>query len=165
MQGAAGTGSISSLLRRGLSDRLLSQFRKPPSSFTLRRRRPPHLDPPDHPLPPPFDTLPRTPLYTDPLPQRKPKPEPPKEPDDGPLLTRFIRKVNKIPQTALLTVLALLNFCVFVCYQYAQVNWIKFGDPGTYLFMTENFSSGWKNLLQGRWWTLITSSFAQEDSV
>ncbi|KAI8360476.1 hypothetical protein B0O80DRAFT_381459 [Mortierella sp. GBAus27b] len=56
-----------------------------------------------------------------------------------------------------------INIAVFGTWQYAEGNLKRFQDGRLYKFMFENFANSLTNLKQGRYWTLVTSSFSHKD--
>ncbi|SYW83899.1 uncharacterized protein UHO2_03126 [Ustilago hordei] len=68
--------------------------------------------------------------------------------------TRFF---SGLPQSFVLYTLLALNFLVFISWLYASETLRKFSDSRPFIFLCKNFLSGWLNLSEGRWWTMITS--------
>lgn len=75
----------------------------------------------------------------------------------------FIRRINRLPDWAVLWTLIGLNALVFLGWQYSLESWRKFRDPRAYVWMARNFLTGEGNLRAGRFWTLITSCVSHED--
>lgn len=53
-----------------------------------------------------------------------------------------------------------LNVGIFLLWQYAFQSWNRFKDPTLYLFMQKNLVLNESNIMAGRIWTLVTSSFS-----
>ncbi|KAH9943094.1 uncharacterized protein BXZ73DRAFT_40535 [Epithele typhae] len=71
--------------------------------------------------------------------------------------------LNSIPSNYIFYGIMALNGAVFVGWQMATAEWKSLGDSSSYIRMRKNFTSSIYNLQQGRWYTLITSSFSHEN--
>ncbi|KAG8895013.1 NuA4 histone acetyltransferase subunit [Tulasnella sp. 403] len=56
-----------------------------------------------------------------------------------------------------------INGAVFSLWWYATESYVKFRDPQLYIWMHRNFTTGIKNLSEGRYWTLLTACFSHQD--
>lgn len=59
--------------------------------------------------------------------------------------------------------LIVTNVAVFAAWQYATMSWTSYNDPRPFIWMHNNFLAGMPNLEAGRWWTLITCAFSQNE--
>lgn len=82
----------------------------------------------------------------------------------GSFLSPLVRRFNSLPNSFVLYALIGLNIGVFVAWQYASDRMRKMRDPRAYIFMSRNFLTGEANLMQGRFWTLVTSCVSHEDT-
>ncbi|SNX85522.1 related to PCP1 - mitochondrial serine protease [Melanopsichium pennsylvanicum] len=72
------------------------------------------------------------------------------------------RIFNGLPERFVLYTIFALNFVVFSAWVYASETLKKFSDPRPFIFLSKNFLSGWPNVDQGRWWTMLTSCVSHE---
>lgn len=55
-----------------------------------------------------------------------------------------------------------LNILIFISWLYASQALRKFSDPRLYIFLSKNFLSGWVNVADGRWWTMLTACVSHQ---
>ncbi|CDU26052.1 related to PCP1-mitochondrial serine protease [Sporisorium scitamineum] len=103
-----------------------------------------------------------SPLFTPPPPP--PPPSPPTPSSLLTLLTRLDQHTSHLPPLFVLYTLLLLNTLILASWLYASalLTHPSTSDPRAYLFLCRNFLSGLPNLVQGRWWTLVTSCISHE---
>lgn len=71
-------------------------------------------------------------------------------------------KIDAVSSNVILYSIIGLNVGVFLLWQYANSVYTQFRDPAWLRWMTNNFTSSWRNLSQGRVWTLLTCCFSHE---
>ncbi|KAI0069030.1 rhomboid-domain-containing protein [Artomyces pyxidatus] len=76
---------------------------------------------------------------------------------------RFTRGFDRIPSDFLFYGIILANGAVFASWQYATVRYHMQRTPDLIIWMQENFTTSWKNVSQGRWWTVLASCFSHQD--
>ncbi|RXK36879.1 hypothetical protein M231_05853 [Tremella mesenterica] len=75
-------------------------------------------------------------------------------------IRRFLRRLDSYPSIWIIYGIIGLNVGVFLLWQYAWQSYTQFRDPSLYLWMNRNFVMSEANIMAGRIWTLITSSFS-----
>lgn len=71
-------------------------------------------------------------------------------------------KFDALSPNVILYSLIALNGGVFLLWQYSTSVYQQFRDPSWLRWMTNNFTSSWRNLSSGRVWTLLTCCFSHE---
>ncbi|KAF8211332.1 hypothetical protein K438DRAFT_1807129 [Mycena galopus ATCC 62051] len=74
----------------------------------------------------------------------------------------YFRFLDDIPQNTVFYGILGLNVAVFTGFWWAKQKITVERDPRMYRWMTNHFTCSWRNLKQGRIWTLFTSAFAHE---
>lgn len=72
------------------------------------------------------------------------------------------RFFSRLPERFVIYAILALNGLVFMSWIYASESLRRFSDPRPYIFLGKNFLSGWPNISEGRWWTLLTSCLSHE---
>ncbi|KAJ7774349.1 hypothetical protein DFH07DRAFT_801130 [Mycena maculata] len=75
----------------------------------------------------------------------------------------YLQFLDDIPQNTVLWGIIGLNAGVFGMSWYARKKLDVERNPSMYLWMQKHFKSSWRNLSQGRIWTLLTSTFTHSD--
>ncbi|SJX62505.1 related to PCP1-mitochondrial serine protease [Sporisorium reilianum f. sp. reilianum] len=96
-----------------------------------------------------------------------PPPPPPRRPSSTSSFAALAHRLDtrlfsRLPANFVLYTIIALNVLVFGSWLYAAESMRKFSDPRMYLFMSKNFLSGYLNVQQGRWWTMLTSCVSHE---
>ncbi|KAK1925158.1 hypothetical protein DB88DRAFT_488119 [Papiliotrema laurentii] len=73
---------------------------------------------------------------------------------------RLRMRIDSVEDMKLIYALIGLNVGVYLLWQYAKSSWTRFRDPKLYQFMQRNFILSEANIMAGRLWTLVTSSFS-----
>ncbi|TEB35444.1 rhomboid-domain-containing protein [Coprinellus micaceus] len=77
--------------------------------------------------------------------------------------SNFFGFLNKIPHNAVFYGIISLNAAVFTMWLMAQQKYKLEGDAKSLLWMFDNFTSSWRNLLSGRVWVAMTACFSHKD--
>ncbi|KAF6767600.1 Peptidase S54, rhomboid domain protein [Kalmanozyma brasiliensis GHG001] len=97
-------------------------------------------------------------------PPRRLPPSPPARSSLASLIARIDSRVfSSLPRNFVLYTIIALNFLVFGSWIYAAETLKKFSDPRPYIFLSKNFLSGWTNVKEGRWWTMLSSCVSHEE--
>lgn len=98
-------------------------------------------------------------------PPRRPPPPPTRASSSlAALIARIDSRVfSGLPRNFVLYTIIALNFLVFGSWIYAAETLKKFSDPRPYIFLSKNFLSGWTNVREGRWWTMVSSCVSHEE--
>ncbi|KAJ7431320.1 hypothetical protein B0H11DRAFT_2313513 [Mycena galericulata] len=75
----------------------------------------------------------------------------------------YFRFLDQVPENTVFWGIIGLNVGVFGMSWWARKKLEVERDPSMYLWMQKHFMSNWKNLSEGRIWTLLTSTFTHSD--
>ncbi|KAI0049583.1 rhomboid-domain-containing protein [Auriscalpium vulgare] len=76
---------------------------------------------------------------------------------------RFTGPINRIPPDLLFYGIIAVNVTVFSIWSYSTVKYRMQGVPDLIHWMHNNFTVSWRNIKQGRLWTILTSCFSHKD--
>ncbi|KAK4054555.1 hypothetical protein OIV83_001049 [Microbotryomycetes sp. JL201] len=74
----------------------------------------------------------------------------------------FKHKIDRLPSNYILFGIIGLNVSVFLAWQYGKSLLVQFRDPAWLKFLTDNFTVSWRNIQNGRLWTILTCCFSHE---
>ncbi|KZO92212.1 hypothetical protein CALVIDRAFT_469081, partial [Calocera viscosa TUFC12733] len=90
---------------------------------------------------------------------------PPPPPPKRSWWTRFTRRLDQIPLLYVRIGIIAVNVLVFLLWRLGMQNYTRFRDDQPLRFLLENFATSWQNYKAGRWWTLLTSCFSQQQDM